>query len=278
MKIIQSNFKHIFPLVFINLFLSLSVNPQSEQVNNTKAILFDEFSKINAESLEARLDYFLVHLQNAPNSKGKVVIYRGSETPRGFPIRYEVRIKTYLTKSRGFNPKLIEIIYCGTNQPGDKILLFSIPPNYQPPTHGCVVQDKEDLSGKLQLFDSFWYQLPNEGSDCCVTENYGELEKRASLDALAEILKENKEAKARLVFYSYKCVAKVTCRYHPTDSPNLASKVLQREKNYLIKQHKINPSRVTTVNGGYKEGEYSAESRRLKLYTVLPKVDFQQRK
>ncbi len=256
----------LFLQIFLLLTCSLCVFPQTFD----EPRLVDEFGKINAENLEARLDSFTIELNNNPNSTAKIRIYRGKDSPIGFPVRYGVRIQTYLVRNRGIQPKRLQIINCGLgNRDLTTFVLF--PPNYQEiSVHGISCREIVQLPGSKIAFmwDKFWYQLPNDGSDCCVTDNYGDLEKNASLDTLAKKLKADDTQLAVLIFYSYKCVKKEICKYQPSDSTRLANKALKRERNYLIRQHKIPSSRIITINGGFNQGEYSQQARRLEIWTV----------
>lgn len=261
--------KKCFSLFLVILIFSLRVFSQTSD----KPELIDEFGQASAEDLEARLGALAFALSNNSKSKADIIIYGGKESPTGFPLRYGVRIKTYLVNRLKIPSERLHITDCGVGNSSNLVKFILIPSDYQPAgmvRHETVCEGIEYLPGLKTtiLFDKFWYQLPNEGSDCCVTDTYGDLEKKASLDAFAERLKKYKTQRAVLIFYSYKCVEKELCKYNPSDSTKLAGKTLKRERNYLIKQHKISPSRITAINGGFNGGNYSQESRRLELWLV----------
>ena len=249
-----------------------------------KPELIDEFRKVSAEDLQARLEVLPFVLSKSPNSIARFIIYRGKDSPVGFPIRFGIRIKIFLVNSLNIQPERFQIFNCGLSSENlVRVVLF--PPNYEETSpHGiCAIQEIEYLPNSKTpfLFDKFWYQLRDDMSECCVTDNYGDLEKNASLDAFAEKLKDDKTQQAVLMFYSYKCAEKEFCKYNPSDSTKLAKRVLKRERNYLIKQHKISPSKIIIINGGFNLGNYSGEARRLELWLVAkgseipkPKPDY----
>lgn len=267
----------------IVLIFNLCVFAQSDNLPH----IVTEFGKATAEELEAHLDHFATEIRKNPKSTARIIIYRDKDEPFGFPIRYGVRIQTYLLKNRGIESKRLEITNCGVSQ-SNLVQFLLIPFNYKSTSiDSLTCSNIEYLSNRKQsfLFDRFWYSLPNEGSDCCITDNYGDFEKTASLDAFAKKLTEDKTQKAVLIFYSYKCKMKEVCQYQPSDSPKLANRILKREKDYLIKKHNISLSRVITINGGYKRGRYSAEARSLEFWLVQkngeipkPKPDYYPKK
>src|SRR4051812_8600850 len=92
-------------LLFFSPFFS-PVNGATTPRADTSISQFDEFGDVKCEDEYARLDNFLVALQNQPNATGIIVFYGGRTFRGGLPRRGEAvaraaRLKPYLVKRRG---------------------------------------------------------------------------------------------------------------------------------------------------------------------------------
>src|SRR5204863_8246308 len=84
-------------LVFLVLLLIAgSVWPQPK---DTTARKFDEFGDVQYSDLIARLDNFAITLQNEPNTKGFIVVYRSRRDLPGLSNRMAIRSRDYLVNS-----------------------------------------------------------------------------------------------------------------------------------------------------------------------------------
>lgn len=73
----------------------------------------DEFGNINSEDTKARLDNFVVELQNDPTLQAYLVVYGGRFGPRGQAARRAEQLKTYMVQTRGFDPARIKTVVGG---------------------------------------------------------------------------------------------------------------------------------------------------------------------
>ncbi len=250
--------KTLLKIFFITLVLNLFCLAQ----NYDSATLIDEFGQQNSESLMARLDAFRIVLEQNPAAKGYIINYRAKDLSFGSPIRFQTKLQNFFVRYFKLSPGRFKIINGGT---GDelKTQVWIVPSGSKPPIADSVSEKFE--FDKSALFDSFGYPEPfNNG--CCGIDNYEHEEKNASLDVLAQTLKENPTAKAYLIFYGQYCNdCSFTYKYSRSgqltgeeriiylDSSKTITGILRKEKNYLLKQHGIDASRVITINGGYRK-------------------------
>ena len=79
---------------------------------------FDEFGDVNCEDEMARLDNFVLQLQNSPHAKGAIIYYggktfRGKLPRRGDAAARAARLKPYLVRRRGLPADRVIIINGG---------------------------------------------------------------------------------------------------------------------------------------------------------------------
>jgi hypothetical protein len=91
-----------------------------------KPRLVDQFGSIPLGDLQARLDYFLIQMQNDPNSTGYIVMYG----PVRDKIRYERLIRRYVWQ-RNFPIKRLVFVDGGV-QPGNSTRFWSAPAGSDP--------------------------------------------------------------------------------------------------------------------------------------------------
>ena len=96
---------------------------------------FDEFESSAFDDDKARLDAFAIELQNNPDSQGYIIMYQGTDKASERTRKVEVlskRTLDYLVKSRGIDPRRIQIVNWGTKAK-TTYDLWIIPPGAMPP-------------------------------------------------------------------------------------------------------------------------------------------------
>lgn len=96
---------------------------------------FDEFVSLAFDDDKARLDTFVIELQNNPDSQGYIILYQGTDRNSMRQRNVEkIRQRTldYLVKTRGLDPRRIWIVDGGKR---DKTMyeMWVVPPGAQPP-------------------------------------------------------------------------------------------------------------------------------------------------
>ncbi|HRH45848.1 MAG TPA: hypothetical protein PKY82_29670 [Pyrinomonadaceae bacterium] len=231
--------------LFLKIFLLILIFASTQLAQDGR---IDEFGKGNSETLSATLSGLTFSLREKPTAKGYIVIYTDKKTSIGFPIRYGERIKKYLTKVAQIPSERFEIINNGIKD--EFITQLWIVPNAGKFPLPESVKEEIDLT-KTVKFDSFNFPHPLDGG-CCIIDTFKADEKNASLDKFAQILKENSNLTAYLIFYGQYCTR---CSVGDVflDSTKEINHILRKEKNNLVKKHKIESSRIKTINGGYRE-------------------------
>lgn len=203
------------------------------------AVKIDEFGDIAASDIIARLDNFAVGLQNDPNARGFLVVYRSRRDMPGLSNRYANRMKDYLVKSRGMPAERIVTvdggyISCLTQE------LWLVPIGATP----VIKQEAYDnaFSGAAYKFDEHYYEQPNDPVDIGYW-SVPPANLQDYLEAFAAALRKEPRASGYLIAYAT----------FNQDPPTLAQKMLQTERNFLIRHFGIKASRLKTINGGYRK-------------------------
>jgi hypothetical protein len=92
----------------------------------------DEYGAVNQETEMAKLDSYVIELQNSPDTKGYIIIYRGRKGHlHDFDINAR-RIRHYLIKIRGTAPARL-IFVSGGSKRKPAYELWIVPPGATPP-------------------------------------------------------------------------------------------------------------------------------------------------
>lgn len=106
-------------LVILSLLLGLiGSQTTATSLADQPYVKFDEFGDVNCEDEMARLDSFVLQLQNNPHAKGAIIYYggktfRGKLPRRGDAAARAARLKPYLVRRRGLPADRVIIINGG---------------------------------------------------------------------------------------------------------------------------------------------------------------------
>lgn len=93
---------------------------------------FDEFPSLAFDDDKARLDTFVIELQNNPDSQGYIILYQGRTTKQNVE-KLRQRTLDYLVKTRGLDPRRIWIVDGGSRRERTTYEMWVVPPGAQPP-------------------------------------------------------------------------------------------------------------------------------------------------
>lgn len=227
-------------LILIKLFVSFSL---------AQAHLIDNLGHENSETWEKRTEGVRWGIKDNPTAKAYVIIQRGKKDSIGYSIRLAERLKNHFNKYLGLPNEKFVILIGEQTSSTQNTGLWLVPNGSEPPLDKSIeeyINPNESIK-----FDEFIYPNPLYVPICCAIDGYKKQESLASINEFAEILKENHNFNAYLIFYGQYCP---DCSISSSfDSPKVINRILTKEKNYLIKNHKINSSRIFTINGGYRE-------------------------
>jgi hypothetical protein len=199
----------------------------------------DDFGDIQASDLIARLDNLAIQLQNEPNARGFLIVYRERRDLPGLSNRYAHRMKDYLVNTRGISSARVVtvdggIADCLTQE------LWIVPPGGAPqPRPDAYFETYQPSAYK---FDEHHYSSPR-GPDENVywREPPGEL--LGYLEAFALELKKNPKSFGYLIAY----------RSARRDRAAVAQVMLKAERNFLLKEFGIKAAQIKTIDGGTRE-------------------------
>ena len=220
------------------------------QTSNATARKFDEFGDVQASDLIARLDNLTVTLSSEPSSKAFLIVYRTRRDLPGLSNRYAHRMKAYLTQSRGLPSERIVIVDGGVASCLWQEV-WIVPPNSAPKPREDAYNNSYQPS--VYKFDDLFYQIGNDPGEMSywpiAPENL-----MAYLESFGETLMKDRKQIGYLVAF----------RDSKRDNRGAAQRMLRTERNFLIREFHIEPSRLKTVDGGYRP------SRTMELWIAEP--------
>ena len=230
----------MLPKFLFTVSLALLVNSFTlGQTSNTTARKFDEFGDILASDLIARLDNLAVALANEPKTKTFLVVYRTRRDLAGLSNRYAHRMKSYLVDARGVPAERIVLIDGGVASCLSQEL-WIVPPGSTPKPREDAYDNSYQPSA--YKFDEHYYHLGNDD----LGESYWPVAPEnliAYLESFGETLLKDRKLVGYLVAF----------RDAKRDNVHTAESMLRTERNFLVREFRIKPSRIKTIVAGYRE-------------------------
>lgn len=116
-------------------FQNIAINTRVERPKVPEPRRFDEFESQAFDDDKARLDTFVIELQNNPDTQGYMILYQGTDKTSMRSRKVEVlsrRALDYLVNTRGIDPRRIWIVE-GGKRLRTTYELWIVPPGAQPP-------------------------------------------------------------------------------------------------------------------------------------------------
>lgn len=230
-------FRKILLLVCVVLALS---SVTVAQTSNATARKFDEFGDILASDLIARLDNLAIALAKEPSSKTFLIVYRTKRDLPGLSNRYAHRMRSYLINSRGLSSQRI-IIVDGGVAPCLWQELWIVPPNSAPKPREDAYDNSYQPS--VYKFDEHYYHIGKTDPDEISYWPFAPEYLIGYLESFGEALLKDQKLVAYLIAF----------RDDDRDNQHVTERMLRTERNFLIREFRINPSRIRTIDGGYRE-------------------------
>ena len=223
-------------LFAISLLFALCVSAYARQIGARK---FDEFGDIYTSDLKARLDAFVIELQNAPDARGVIVFYGAKNKFPGWPMRRAGMAVDYLVNSRRLGASRVSTINGGLRD--DTLFeLWVVPPgaelNVKPFDISLLMSGEKTA----QPFDRF---VVIERGDMDMSEDGDPYADSAFLyRQLAEVLRSDPALRG--------CVIGYTSRRGPLKA---GRRMASRAKLTIAKSHAIDVGRVVALGGGRRD-------------------------
>jgi len=221
------------------------------QTSRESARKFDEFGDIDASYEIARLDNFAIAVQQQPGSKAFLIVYRTRRDLPGLNNRYAHWMRSYLLYSRGLPAERVVIVDGGVTTCLWQELWIVMP--------GTAPKPRDDVYGNnpqpsVYKFDEHYYQIEKPNPDEPIYWPSAPENLIGYLEAYGETLLKDRKLVAYLVAF----------RDADRDDRSVTQRMLRTERDFLIKEFRINPARIKTIDGGY------SQSRTMELWLAQP--------
>ena len=248
--------KLLAQLIFLSLSLIIGSGQSIlAQARGEPARKFDEFGDVQYSDLIARLDNFAIALQNEPNTKGFIVVYRSRRDLPGLSNRTALRSKAYLINSRGVSQDSLVTVDggdadCLTQE------LWIAPPGTTPAPRGDAYSRSFPDVDSARKFDEYGYDLEEDRDRPSQSSTEADF-----LEPFANALRSQKHSLAYVVVYAHFTRVRqlvgddnYDVRYERRMDPvSTARRRLVFEKKVLTKVYGIAPARIRLIDGGYRK-------------------------
>jgi hypothetical protein len=209
------------------------------QADSPLARRLDDFGDIQPSDLIARLDNLAIQLQDEPNARGFLIVYRERRDLPGLSNRYAHRMRDYLVNSRGISAERVVtvdggIAGCLTQE------LWIVSPGGAPKPRPDAYFDSYQPSA--YKFDEHHYSSSREPDGISYWREPPD-ELLAYLEAFALELRKNPKSYGYLIAY----------RSATRDRAGVTKIMLRNERDFLVKEFGIKPGRIKTIDGGTRE-------------------------
>lgn len=226
------------------------------QTSESSARKLDEFGDALPTDMAARLDNFAIELQNNPNVRAFLLVYRSHRDLPGLSGRRVNWMRDYLIYSRGLKADRIVAIDGGTASCLSHEL-WLVPPGTAPkPREDAYYRAFEDTD-VARKYDEYHFTILEDMLVSFSTEFEN------GLEGFAQALRNEPRTLAYIIAYEgYRVESweeedergrKKTRRRVSIDPRGTAWKELRSKKAELVKRYGISPSRIKLVNGGYRK-------------------------
>ncbi len=219
------------------------------QGTSRAAYKFLEYGDVPYESVMAKLDQYALELHTQqPASRGYVVVYRGRRDLPGINHRYALREKNYLV-NYGIEAEQVVTIDGGVSD-SLRVELWMVPGGANLPVSLQASQATPLGLISTVKYDEQYHPLEHDTRAFDMGE-----EDPAMLDGYANQLRANPELRGYVIGYAQYCA---TCSYKNgrplilRDAPGTAGRMLEEKRQNLIRRHRIDPSRIVLIDGGYR--------------------------
>jgi hypothetical protein len=221
----------------------LLFSPTAAQDKQPSARKFDEFGDILMTEIKARLDNLAAILQNEPRARGFIIVYRSRRDLPGLSNRLAHLSRKYMLDNRGVPEERLVTVdggeaMCLTQE------LWVVDPGAAPKRRDDAYSRSYTNTRAALKFDEFYYPLPWDNQESYDGPSIGDTPE--ALEAFATALREQPRAQAYVIAYKQYDAAS---RHDP---PSAAQRMLREVRRNLVRVYGISPSRIKTVDGGYR--------------------------
>ena len=218
---------------------------------------FDEFGDAQLSDIAARLDNFAIELQNQPQMKGFLIVYRSRRDLPGLSSSLVAWLKNYLVRDRGFSTERIVAIDGGVASSVSQEL-WLVPPGAAPtPRSDAYNRVFAGTDSPRKFYEAIYYATN------FAPESYS-FDIGNSFEGFSDALRREPKSWAYLIAYAgyrieeweeYNDEGKVIRhgRRKLIEPIRVARKQLAKDKAILVNEYRIPASRIKVIYGGYRE-------------------------
>ncbi|MEK6325148.1 MAG: hypothetical protein AABN33_26205 [Acidobacteriota bacterium] len=190
------------------------------------------------------------------DAHGYIIIYNGLKDPPGLAYRHSLGVKNYLVKTKNVSPDRVEILI-GRDCEIFSVDVWLVPKDAKIPKPSCTFETAlQNISGPGE-FDEYLFDYEHpDGS--LYDDPY------LRLDGFANALLKDINAVGYIIGYAHRRERSegkfvgdkfVERKYEIWDKAGTGKRIADREKKILTKNAKIDPSRIITIDGGYRASQ-----------------------
>jgi hypothetical protein len=248
-----------YSLLLLPLLTLATFQSSFAQTENNAAKKFDEFGDLMSSDIMARLDSFVIELQNQPTTRGFIVVYRTRRDLPGLNHSLAMRMKDYLVNQRGFDQERLVNVDGGIAENLTQEL-WIVPSGSAPtPRSDARVGSLQD-SDTARKFNEYGFLPRGQYRKFGMPRN--RLAEAEYLETYANEVKRRQNQVACIIVYAQynphtrtddEAVHHERYRTVLMDSPATARKELSRQREFLMKVYGLRATRIKTIDGGYRK-------------------------
>lgn len=244
------------------LFLTIAtVQTAFAQTENNAAVKFDEFGDIQYSDLMARLDNFAIQLQNQPDTRGFIIIYRTRRDLAGLNHSLAMRMKDYLLNTRGIDSERVVSVDGGIAENLTQELWIVSGGSAPTPRSDARIGSLQDPDTAWK-FNEYGFLPLEQYRRFGVKRSGNRLAEAEYLEAFAnEVTKRSNQVACMIAYAQYKPrpgLVDYAGNYEPVrevrlDPLGTARKQLMRQRQFLMKVYGLSAAKIKTIDGGYRK-------------------------
>ena len=253
--------KLISQIIFV---LILSVTIFSQGVED-KIELYDVFGNVAMGDYITRLDALATIIYESNGEKIGLIRVYGSSPDKDYAYAFQIisAYNTYVFKFRQYDSNWFRFQNCDLDAKTITTKIFLIPKDSETPKCNETIAVPQQTT----RFSTRYYENPHYYFDNPYPDLSGDFPKTEN-ELLIKLSKKSPDGKIVLIGYlgsnvyrDYESEINEDNDYPEItkpDNPKLINKILKEQKNALIKSG-ISSSKITTINGGYKDSTRNVE-------------------
>lgn len=195
-----------------------------------------------------------IELMKQPDVQGYIIIYNGLKDPIGLPYRHSLGVKNYLVKNKNVSPDRVEV-HIAKDCEIFSVDVWLVAKGARKPKPSCTFETEVQGANDRGKFDEYLFDYEHpDGS--LYDDPY------LKLQGFAKAVLKDPNAVGYIIGYGHRRERSegefVGDKYSERkngvwDKIGTGKRIADVEKRVLVKNATIDPSRMITIDGGYRE-------------------------